>query len=56
MGDFFDAKRTADRVEEVLNHRDRLAALRQAARQTILDRYDLQALLPKHLELIRSLA
>lgn len=52
---FFDAKRTADRVEEVLDHRDRHAALRQAARQTIIERYDLQTLLPKHVELIRSL-
>jgi glycosyltransferase involved in cell wall biosynthesis len=56
LTDFFDVTRIADRVEQALDHPDRHAALRQAARETILERYDLQRLLPKHLELIQALA
>jgi glycosyltransferase involved in cell wall biosynthesis len=56
LTDFFDTGRIADRVEEALDHADRYAALRQAARETVIERYDLQRLLPRHLELIQSLA
>lgn len=56
LTDFFDTGRIADRVEEALGHPDRHAALRQAVRATILERYDLQRLLPRQLELVRSLA
>jgi glycosyltransferase involved in cell wall biosynthesis len=55
LTDFFDTKRIADRVEEALTHPDRHAALRAAARATVFERYDLAALLPQHIALIRSL-
>jgi glycosyltransferase involved in cell wall biosynthesis len=55
LTDFFDTKHIADRVEEVLAHRDRHAAIRAAARETAVERYDLRRLLPQHIQLIRSL-
>lgn len=48
--DFFSPKAIADRVDEVLNHRDRLANLRVSARETILKHYNLATLLPQHIE------
>ncbi len=47
--DFFSPNDIADRVDEVLGHSDRLATLRTNARETILKRYDLAALLPQHI-------
>ncbi|HUA53991.1 MAG TPA: glycosyltransferase family 4 protein [Candidatus Sulfotelmatobacter sp.] len=54
--DFFSTGQIADRVDEVLDHPDRMAALRVAARQTIIDRYDLRRLcLPRFAALINRL-
>jgi glycosyltransferase involved in cell wall biosynthesis len=47
--DFFSPEAIADCVDEVLDHRDHMAASRINARQTVLDRYDLNQLLPQHL-------
>jgi glycosyltransferase involved in cell wall biosynthesis len=54
--DFFAPKQMADRIDEALDHPNRMADLRVKARQTILDGYDLAKLLPKHLELIKQVA
>jgi glycosyltransferase involved in cell wall biosynthesis len=54
--DFFAPKQIADRIDEALDHPNRMADLRVKARQTILDGYDLAKLLPKHLELIKQVA
>jgi glycosyltransferase involved in cell wall biosynthesis len=54
--DFFSPKQIADRVDEVLDHRDRMAQLRVKARETALERYDLSKLLSKHLQLITQVA
>lgn len=44
---FFDIEGLAERVVDALAHRDRFSDIRAAARQTILDRYDLaQSCLP----------
>jgi glycosyltransferase involved in cell wall biosynthesis len=51
--DFFDIHAIADRLEEALDKQERLAPLREAARQTIVGRYALAALLPRHLALLR---
>jgi glycosyltransferase involved in cell wall biosynthesis len=48
--DFFDPKQIAARIDEVFNHPTQMAELRQNARQTVLDRYDLKQLLPQHLK------
>ncbi|AFY66490.1 glycosyltransferase [Geitlerinema sp. PCC 7407] len=54
LADFFQPEQIADRVEAALDHPDRMATLRQRARETILERYDLSRLLPQHLAWIQS--
>jgi glycosyltransferase involved in cell wall biosynthesis len=52
--DFFSPTEIVDRVEEVLNHPDRMADIRAKARGTILKHYDLAQLLPQHLQWIQQ--
>lgn len=54
--DFFSPEQLAERVEEALDNRDKMAVLRQNARETILQRYALNKLLPLHLSLIKDIA
>lgn len=54
--DFFSPADIADKVDEVLDHADRMAELRARARQTILDRFALSKLLPRQLKLIEAVA
>ena len=55
--DFFDQAGLADRIDQTLDHPNRLARLRLAARQTVIDRYDLKTVcLPRYLELVNTLA
>ncbi|MDP6352979.1 MAG: glycosyltransferase family 4 protein [Alphaproteobacteria bacterium] len=54
--DFFSPEMIANRVGEVLDHPDRMAAARAAARETILERYALAICLPRHLALINDVA
>jgi glycosyltransferase involved in cell wall biosynthesis len=54
--DFFDQKGLCDRIDEVLDHPDRLQKLRDNARRTIVKGYDLRTVaLPRHLRLIQAL-
>lgn len=54
--DFFDTEGLASAVTEVLANRPAMASLRRAARQTILDNYDLGSVcLPRQMELVRRL-
>ena len=48
--DFFAPEEIAAKVNEVLEHPEHLAALRVKARETILKHYDLNKLLPTHLD------
>ncbi len=48
--DFFSPEAITERVDEVLNHRDRMVAIRAKARETIQQHYDLAKLLPQHLQ------
>jgi len=48
--DFFSPEQIAERVDEVLDHPQRMAELRANARNTILQEYDLANLMPQHLE------
>jgi glycosyltransferase involved in cell wall biosynthesis len=51
--DFFDQKGIADRIDEVLDHPDRMQTLRDNARRTIVEQYDLRTVaLPNYLKLI----
>lgn len=54
LADFFSPQDIADRVEEVLEHPDQMATIREQARKTILERYDLAQLLPQHLQWIEQ--
>lgn len=54
--DFFSPSQLADRIEEGLDKKDGGAAMREAARNTILERYALKDLLPKQLKLYTDLA
>jgi glycosyltransferase involved in cell wall biosynthesis len=54
--DFFSPREIADRVDEILDHPDRMADLRAAARATAVREFDLKtATLPKWLELFDDL-
>lgn len=53
--DFFDHESIAARVDEVLDHKDRMAAIRKKARQTIVQNYELESCLDAQLKLIGSL-
>jgi glycosyltransferase involved in cell wall biosynthesis len=52
--DFFSPQEIANRVEEALVSPDQMASIREKARQTILEKYDLAKLLPKHLDWIKD--
>ncbi len=54
--DFFSAEQIADRIDEVLAHKDRLADLRRQARKTVIERYELARCLQRHARLIRQVA
>lgn len=55
--DFFSPEEVARAVGRVLSHPDRMRSLREAARKTILENYDLRSVcLPRHMNLITSLA
>lgn len=55
--DFFDVQGLTGTVVEALAHGATYEAVRRAARQTIVEKYDLRTIcLPKHLKLVRSLA
>jgi len=52
--DFFDPEAIAERVDEAMGDRDRMATLRAKARETIVERYDLATLLPQHLAWVQQ--
>jgi len=54
--DFFDVKAIAERVEEALTCQKNLTKLRVAARQSIVDRYDLRKLLPQQVNFLRHVS
>ncbi|KOR34274.1 MULTISPECIES: glycosyltransferase family 4 protein [Planktothricoides] len=56
LADFFSPKQIADRVDEVFAHPTRMAEIRKKARETALERYSHQVLLPRHIQLIEDVA
>ena len=54
--DFFSPKQIAARVGEVLDDPDRKRAIREAARRTVVDRFDLTRLLPGHVRMVTNVA
>ena len=53
--DFYDFAAIADRVDEVLDHKDRMAAIRKKARSTIVQNYELEKCLAEQFKLIENL-
>lgn len=56
LADFFSPEHLAQRIGEALDDPARMAPIRAAARQGIVERYALRDLLPRHLRLIREVA
>ncbi len=54
--DFFSPQSVADRVEEVLKNPEKYRSLREKARQTVLERYQLADCLTRHVRLIEDVA
>lgn len=52
--DFFSPDAIADRVDQVLDHPDQMASIRQQARATIQEHYDLDQLLAQHLQWLQE--
>ena len=52
--DFFSPQQVCDRVIEALDHPEKMAAIRTKARETILAKYDLNKLLPQHLQWVKD--
>lgn len=51
---FFNVKGITDCVEAALDNPDRMQAIRHNARKTILEKYDLAKLLPRHLAWMKN--
>jgi glycosyltransferase involved in cell wall biosynthesis len=55
--DFFDQTGIADRIDAVLDHPDRMQSLRDNARRTVVEQYDLHTVaLPHYLDIIEKVA
>jgi glycosyltransferase involved in cell wall biosynthesis len=54
--DFFNSKKIAKRICEVLDSKDRMMQLRIKARETALESYSQASLLPQHIKLIQDVA
>ena len=54
--DFFSPEQVAEKVSMVLDDKDRMQDMRNAARQTVVDKYALSKLLPLHVGLVKDLA
>jgi glycosyltransferase involved in cell wall biosynthesis len=54
LADFFSPQEICARIEEVLNHPNKMAEIRAKARETVITRYNLSKLLPKHIEWIQG--
>jgi len=55
LADFFSPEEIADQADRVLDHPDRMQALREAARDTILQRYDLKKCLQLQIRLMSEM-
>ncbi len=51
---FFNPQDIADRIEEGLDNPSEMKVIRNNARQTILERYDLARLLPAHIDWLQN--
>jgi glycosyltransferase involved in cell wall biosynthesis len=56
LTDFFDHLTVTERVEEALDHPERMEPLRQRARETVVERYSVAKCLPAQVKLIEDVA
>ncbi len=54
--DFFSPEQVADAVDFAFREKEQVQEMRRAARQTIVDKYDLNTILPLHMNLIYDVA
>ena len=52
--DFFNVNRLTQKIEYALDNQDKMKELRQNARKTVLDKYDIKSLFPQHIEYVKS--
>jgi len=52
--DFFSPKNILEKIEDALDHPDEMETLKMNARKTIIEKYNLNDLLPKHLDWIEN--
>lgn len=52
--DFWDAAAIATKIGELLDRQDELDGIRQRARATILEQYNLDELLPRHIDFLKA--
>jgi len=53
--DFYNINQQVEKIEYALDNKDKMQELRQNARKTIVDNYNLKNLLPQHIEFVKSL-
>lgn len=53
--DFYDVDQLVEKIEYSLDNKDKMLEIRNNARQTILDNYDLRKVLPQQINLLNSL-
>lgn len=56
LADFHSPEELAAKLSQLLDSKDGNKAMREAARQTIIDRYDLKKILPLQMQLVRDMA
>lgn len=54
--DFFNIDELTDKVEYALDNQDKMAEIRENARNTLIEKYDLKKLLPRHIAILKSTA
>jgi len=55
LADFFSPDEIADKIEEVLDNKGDLRDIKQNARNTIIQNYNLSELLPRHIEMLYNI-
>lgn len=52
--DFFNVEQLAEKIEYALDNQDKMQEIRQNARQTVLDNYDIRKVLPQQINFLKS--
>ena len=53
---FYNINEQVEKIEYALDNKEEMKQIRENARKTILENYDLKTLLPKHIEYVKSIA